>query len=391
MAYPQILDATLVKSACHVNGIWHFWPEVPRQDVLNPSDRTKIAEVPLAVYDQASFAIDAAQAALADWRGRLATERAEILSRWDQLIRAHADTLAAIVTPEQGKPLREAKGEVIYGADFFRLAADEATHQHGRLFDRRARASRVMETRAPIGVVGAITPWNFPSVMVSRKIAPALAAGCTMVLKPAPETPLFALALVHLGEIAGLPPGGLNIITGGAPEIGRAMMDRSEVRMITFTGSAATGRLLAAKAARTIKRTTLELGGTAPFLLRCRSGRCHATDAPEPGKAFRPPIAGVQVFETAAEGITLPNATEYGLTAFFFTRDLDRVFRVSEALEAGIVGANTTATSSAFLPFGGVKQSGLGREGGAGSDARLSGNEADRSGAQGLTHGTLQP
>ncbi|MEM6387719.1 MAG: NAD-dependent succinate-semialdehyde dehydrogenase [Pseudomonadota bacterium] len=465
MPLDRLPDPNLLIQDCYVDGMWHNWPDLQRQTVRNPHDDVTIAAVPMAGHAQAMVAIDAAAAALPEWRGKLPQERADIVLKWEALIREHAATLAALVTLEQGKPVAEAKGEVLYGADFFRLAAEEATRVHGRLLERRNATAQAMETREPIGVVGAITPWNFPSVLVSRKVAPALAAGCTMVLKPAPETPLSALAIAKLGEEAGVPPGVLNVITGDAPAIGQALMDRPDVRMITFTGSTATGRLLGAQAAATVKRVALELGGNAPFLVfddadvdlavthavasrfRNAGQTCSCTNrflvqrgvaddfinklseaviTLSPGDGFEndtdlgplinagavertaaiqgeavaqgatvivggssrdfcyeptlltgvtpemrlskeelfAPIAGIQIFETDEEGIALANATEYGLTAFFFASGAPRLFKISAALEAGIVGANTTATSSAYAPFGGIKQSGNGREGG---------------------------
>jgi len=464
---PALIEAAtaLLKTSCFINGKWEAFETHPRLEVFNPSTGKMIGTVPDIGRRETEAAIDAASWAFRGWRKILPGERAVILRRWYELVIENANALAAIITMEQGKPFADARGEVLYGADFLRLYSEEATRITGEVLPRTNRLTRNMVTREPIGVVGAVTPWNFPSVLVARKAAPALAAGCTMVLKPAPETPFSALALAVLAERAGVPAGVFNVVTGDAEPIGDALMARPDVRMFTFTGSTDTGRKLAARAAATVKRVSLELGGNAPFIvfddanlelavqhaiaskfrnagqtcsctnrflvqegikpafvdllsqemapLRAGDGfdpetslgpiisgaglakiETHVCDALAKGAAllrggqrheglFYPatlldgitkdmalsqeetfgPVAGIQSFKTEEEALSLANATEYGLSAYFFTENPDRLFRVAERLEAGVVGANTSAASSAFVPFGGVKQSGLGREG----------------------------
>ncbi|MEO8500298.1 MAG: NAD-dependent succinate-semialdehyde dehydrogenase, partial [Vicinamibacteria bacterium] len=412
-------------------------------------------------------AIDAAQTALPPWRQRTAKERSNLLRRWFDLIMANQDDLALILTSEQGKPLAEAKGEVAYGASFVEWFAEEAKRVYGETIPANTADKRITVTREPVGVCAAITPWNFPNAMVTRKVAPALAAGCTMVLKPAPQTPLSALALAALAERAGIPPGVFNVVTGDAVAIGGELTSNPKVRMLTFTGSTKTGKLLMTQCAATVKKVALELGGNSPFIVfddadleaavagalaakyrasgqtcvcanrflvqdgvfdafaekllkrvselkvgdgledgvdqgplidenAVRKVEAHVADAVLKGATvltggkrhalgrtyYEPtvltgalktmtlareetfgPVAPLFRFKTEAEAIQMANDTEFGLAAYFYTRDTGRVTRVSEALEYGIVGVNTGIISTEVAPFGGMKESGLGREG----------------------------
>jgi succinate-semialdehyde dehydrogenase/glutarate-semialdehyde dehydrogenase len=411
-------------------------------------------------------AIDAAATALVEWRARTGKERGAALRKWFDLVVASQDDLARLITLEQGKPLAESRGEVAYGAAFIEWFAEEAKRAYGDIIPSHARDKRLAVIKQPIGVVGSITPWNFPIAMITRKVSPALAAGCTIVLKPAPQTPFSALALAVLAERAGLPKGVFNVITGIDTEIGAELTSNPAVRKLSFTGSTEVGKLLMAQCAGTIKKVSLELGGNAPFIvfddadldaavegavaskyrnagqtcvcanrilvqssiydefskrlvaavqkLKLGSGfdedvtmgpmideaaiekvETHIQDAVSKGatiasggarasgpRFFMPtvltgvtpdmavaseetfgPVAPLFRFTSEGEAIALANATEFGLAAYFYGRDIGRVWRVAEALEYGMVGVNTGMISTEVAPFGGVKESGIGREG----------------------------
>lgn len=412
-------------------------------------------------------AIEAAHAAWPAWRDKTAKERSAVLKRWHQLILDNQEDLARLMTAEQGKPLTESRGEIAYGASFVEWFAEEAKRVYGDVIPQHQPDKRLMVIKQPVGVCGAITPWNFPNAMITRKCAPALAAGCTVVVKPAEQTPLSALALAELAHRAGIPRGVFNVITGDAPTIGRELCASPLVRKITFTGSTEVGRLLMRQSADTVKRISLELGGNAPFIvfddadldeavegamaskyrntgqtcvcanrifvqervydafaaklrekivsLRVGSGfeegvqqgplidaqalakvEEHIADAvakgakvvvggrrhPLGGTFFEPtllvevkpgmklmreetfgPVAPLIRFKSEEEAIRLANDTEYGLASYFYARDIGRIWRVAEALEFGMVGINAGIISNELAPFGGMKQSGLGREG----------------------------
>jgi succinate-semialdehyde dehydrogenase / glutarate-semialdehyde dehydrogenase len=436
--------------------------------VDDPATGETLLEVPRMGAAETDRAIAAAAEALPAWRGLLAKERARILRRWADLMLKHETELATLLTTEQGKPLAESRAEVAYAASFLEWFGEEAKRVYGDTIPSYAGDRRVVVLKQPIGVTVGITPWNFPAAMVTRKAAPALAAGCTMVLKPAEQTPLTALAVAKLGEEAGLPAGVLGIVTGSAedaPAIGRAMTSNRLVRKLGFTGSTEVGKLLMAQCAGQVMKVSLELGGNAPFLvfddadldeavagaIMCKfrnSGQTcisanriyvqagvyddfvgrlveavsalkvgsglepdtkvgplieqqaidkverHVADALERGGElltggeslgglfYRPtvitgvaadaamaseetfgPVAGIARFESEEDAIRQANDTPYGLAAYFYSRDVGRVWRVSEALEYGIVGINTGFISSEVAPFGGVKESGIGREG----------------------------
>ena len=436
--------------------------------VDDPATGETLVEVPRMGAAETDRAIAAAADALPAWRGLLAKERARILRRWADLMLDNSEQLATLLTTEQGKPIAESRAEIAYAASFLEWFGEEAKRVYGDTIPSYQSDRRVVVLKQPIGVTVGITPWNFPAAMVTRKAAPALAAGCTMVLKPAEQTPLSALAVAKLGEEAGLPPGVLGIVTGSAedaPAIGRAMTSSPVVRKLGFTGSTEVGKLLMAQCAGSVMKVSLELGGNAPFVvfddadldeaiagaLQCKfrnSGQTcisanriyvqagvhdefvqrlvdavaglkvgsglepdtnvgplieqqaidkverHVADAVERGGElvtggealgglfYRPtvitgvgadaamsseetfgPVAGIARFETEEEAIREANDTPYGLAAYFYSRDVGRVWRVAEALEYGIVGINTGFVSSEVAPFGGVKESGIGREG----------------------------
>jgi succinate-semialdehyde dehydrogenase / glutarate-semialdehyde dehydrogenase len=456
-----------IRDAAYIDGTW-----VPADDgksfaVTDPATGDTIATVPMMGEAETNRAIAAAQAALPEWRAKTAGDRARILRRLFDLMIAHQDDLGALLSREQGKPVSEAKGEIAYSASYIEWFAEEGKRAYGEIIPAHAADRRIVTLRQPIGVVAAITPWNFPSAMIGRKIGPALAAGCTVVLKPASQTPLSALALAVLAEEAGVPKGVFNVITGSARAIGGALTASPIVRKISFTGSTEVGRELMRQSADTIKKLSLELGGNAPFLVfddadvdaavegamvsKFRNGgqTCvctnrfyvqdgvydefvaklaarvsalnigrgmdagveigpmidasavekveeHVADALAGGAKilaggkrshlggtwFEPtvlanvtpdmllcreetfgPLAGVVRFTDEADAIRQANDSEFGLASYFYSRDLSRVWRVAEALEAGIVGVNTGLISTEVAPFGGVKQSGLGREG----------------------------
>lgn len=461
---PELLHTEALLDGAWIAGAARF-------DVLDPATGEKLADVPLLGASEADAAIAAAARALPAWRARTAKDRAGILRRWFDLLQAHADDLARIMTAEQGKPLAEARAEVTFGASFIEWFAEEARRVYGETIPTTDPNKRYLVVRQPIGVCAAITPWNFPIAMITRKVAPALAAGCTVVVKPAEATPLCALALAGLAQRAGMPAGVLNVLTSdarGAVAIGKALCASPVVRHLSFTGSTEVGRLLAAQCAPSVKKLSLELGGNAPFIvfddadldsavegamvskyrnagqtcvcanrflvqagiyeafvdrlaakareIRLGSGfepgvaqgplidddavlkvESHVADALAKGarllaggrradgfgpRFFAPtvladvtqhmrcaseetfgPVAAVSRFDTEADAVQLANATEFGLASYLYSRDIGRIFRVAEALEYGMVGVNTGLVSTAEVPFGGVKQSGLGREG----------------------------
>ena len=457
-------------SAALIGGDWITTAGNGVFDVTDPATGASIAQLPRMGTAEVNRAIDAAQAALPDWKARTAKERSEILYRWYALIIANREPLARLLSREQGKPYAEALGEINYGASFFQWYAEEAKRVYGDIMPAHGRDKKVMVLKQPIGVTAGITPWNFPNVAPARKIAPALAAGCTMVLKPAEQTPLSALALAWLGQQAGLPPGVLNIVTGAAedsPEIGRALTDSPIVRKLSFTGSTVVGKILMKQAAGTVKKLSLELGGNAPLIVfddadiedalaevlggkfrnagqvcvspnrilvqagiyddfarrlaeaaaKLKVGpfddegvqigplideaavakvEAHLEDACAQGARiltggkrhalggtfFEPtvvidatpgmqaaqdetfgPVATLMRFDTEDEVLKIANDTAYGLSAYVFTTDMNRFWRMIEGLETGIVGVNTAIISTESAPFGGIKESGLGREG----------------------------
>lgn len=462
----QLADPALLKTAAYVNGAWLIGEGT--FDVHDPATGKTIASVANLTQQAAGVAIEAANKAWPLWRDKTAKERAAILMEWYRLQMLHADDLARIMTAEQGKPLAEAKGEVAYGASFVEWFAEEGRRIYGETIPSTDQNRRLLVLKQPIGVCAAITPWNFPIAMITRKVAPALAAGCTVVIKPAEQTPLSALALAELAHRAGMPPGVLNVLTADSQrsiEIGKLLCSSDTVRHLSFTGSTEVGRILAAQCAPTIKKISLELGGNAPFIvfddadidsavegamiskyrnagqtcvcanrfyvqesvyekfvekfaakakaIRVGNGfepgvqqgpmideqalekiELHVSDALSKGaklvtggrregeRAYQPtvlshvtsemrcareetfgPVAPVFSFKTEEEAIALANNTEFGLASYFYSRDIGRIFRVGEALEYGMVGINTGLISTAEAPFGGVKQSGLGREG----------------------------
>ena len=467
-AIPSLADPGLLKSQAWINGHWvdaasHF-------PVTNPADGSKIIDVPNQGPQDAERAIAAAQAAFTVWAAKTGKERAQLMRKWFELIVANADDLARVMTAEQGKPVPEAKGEVMYGASFIEWFAEEAKRVNGDVLASPAADRRLVTLKQPIGVCAAITPWNFPIAMITRKIAPAMAAGCTIVIKPAEQTPLSALALAELAHRAGIPAGVINVLTADSEQsiaIGKVLCSSPVVRHLSFTGSTPVGRILMAQSAPTIKKLALELGGHAPFIVfddadidsaiegaliskyRNAGQTCvctnrfyvqdkvydefvrklsagaaairvgngfeqgvqqgplideqavakvndHVSDAigkgatlETGGKAhalgglFYPPtvlsnvkpdmkimqeetfgpVAAVVRFHTEQEVIAAANDTDFGLASYFYTRDIGRVWRVAEQLEYGMVGINTGLISNEVGPFGGVKQSGLGREG----------------------------
>jgi succinate-semialdehyde dehydrogenase/glutarate-semialdehyde dehydrogenase len=459
-------DPTLLKTDGLIDGQWVSGSD--RFAVHDPATGGHLADVANLDAEHAQAAIVAADKAWPAWRAKPAKERAGILMKWFALLHQHADDLARIMTAEQGKPLAEAKGEVTYGASFVEWFAEEAKRVYGETIPTTDPTKRYLVLKQPVGVCAAITPWNFPIAMITRKVAPALAAGCPVVIKPAEATPLSALACAELALRAGMPPGVLNVLSADAQRsiaIGHVLCESDVVRHLSFTGSTEVGRILAAQCAPTIKKISLELGGNAPFIvfddadvdsavegamvskyrnagqtcvcanrlyvqegvydafvskLAAKAGsikvgngfetgvnqgpmidaqamakvQAHVADAVAQGarvvtggqpigdRFYTPtvladvtsqmlcareetfgPVAPVFRFKTEAEAIALANATEFGLASYFYSRDIGRIFRVAEALEYGMVGINTGLISTAEVPFGGVKQSGLGREG----------------------------
>ena len=469
----HLQDPSLLKTDGLINGEWTSGQTGgARFAVTDPATGQVLAQVANLGAVDAAAAISAAEKAWPLWRAKTAKERAGVLMKWFALLHAHADDLARIMTAEQGKPLAEAKGEVAYGASFIEWFAEEARRVYGQTIPTTDNNKRYICIKQPIGVCAAITPWNFPIAMITRKVAPALAAGCPVIIKPAEQTPLSALAVAELAQRAGMPAGVLNILCADADNsiaIGKVLCSSDVVRHLSFTGSTEVGRILAAQCAPTIKKISLELGGNAPFIvfddadvdsavegamvskyrnagqtcvcanrlyaqagiydqfvakLAAKVGQIkvgngfgagvnqgpliddqamakvesHVADALAKGARvvvggqrssqsdgnnyYTPtvladvtsdmrcakeetfgPVAPVFKFETEAEVIALANATEFGLASYFYSRDVGRVFRVGEALEYGMVGINTGLISTTEVPFGGVKQSGLGREG----------------------------
>jgi succinate-semialdehyde dehydrogenase/glutarate-semialdehyde dehydrogenase len=463
----RLSDSSLLRQQCHVNGLWVNATSGATAPVTNPATGEVIGSVPKMNAADTRRAIEAAHAALPAWRAQTARDRAAVLKRLHGLMLQHQDDLAVIMTAEQGKPLAESRGEIAYAAAFIEWFAEEARRIYGDVIPGHARDRRTLVLKQPVGVVASITPWNFPSAMIARKIGPALAAGCTIVAKPALETPFSAFALAELATRAGVPPGVFNVVTGPGPEIGGELTGNPLVRKLTFTGSTEVGKLLIAQCAGTVKKVSMELGGNAPFIVfddadldaavtgamvskyrnsgqtcvcanrllvqagvyeefarrlavavaRLRVGdglkgetdqgplidlravekvEAHIADAVGKGARvvtggrrhalggtfFEPtiladvtpamriareetfgPVAPLFRFETEAEVIRMANDTEFGLAAYLYTRDLGRSFRVAEALEYGMVGLNTGLISTEVAPFGGVKESGMGREG----------------------------
>ncbi|MEI7969926.1 MAG: NADP-dependent succinate-semialdehyde dehydrogenase [Betaproteobacteria bacterium] len=464
----DLRDPSLLKQLCYVDGQWRGAGDGATIPVRNPATGSLVGTIPRLGGGETREAIEAAERAWPAWRARTGKERAALLRAWFDLMLANQEDLARIMTAEQGKPLAEARGEIAYAASFLEWFAEEGKRIYGDVMPHPQADKRIVVLKQPVGVCAAITPWNFPSAMITRKAGPALAAGCVMVLKPATQTPFSALALAELAHRAGIPPGVLSVVTGGSAEIGAEMTSNPAVRKLTFTGSTEVGRKLMAQCADTIKKLSLELGGNAPFLVfddadldaavegamaskyrnagqtcvcanrlivqdsvydafvgkladRVQSslkvgngadagittgpliddaavakveehvadalakggrivtgGRRHALG----GRFYEPtviadvtpdmkvareetfgPVAPVFRFHTEAEAIALANDTEFGLAAYFYARDVGRVWRVAEGIESGIVGINVGIISNEVAPFGGVKQSGLGREG----------------------------
>jgi succinate-semialdehyde dehydrogenase/glutarate-semialdehyde dehydrogenase len=462
---PELRDGKLFRQAAYVDGKWIEKDKTI--DVDNPATGEVLGTVPQLDAADTRRAIEAANRAFPAWRAKTAKERANVLRRWFDLMMANQEDLARLMTLEQGKPLAESKGETAYAASFLEWFGEEAKRVYGDTIPEHQPDKRIVVLKEPVGVVACITPWNFPLAMITRKAGPAIAAGCTVVLKPASQTPFSALALAELGERAGLPNGVFNVITGSAKEIGGELTTNPIVRKLSFTGSTETGRLLMAQCASTIKRLSLELGGNAPFIVfddadldaavegaviskyRNTGQTCvcanrllvqdsvyeafaeklagavrklrpafglepdatqgpliddravdkveeHIRDAKDKGarvlvggqrhklggRFFEPtvltdvtpamlvareetfgPVAPLFRFKTDADAIALANDTEFGLAAYFYGRDIGRIWRAAEALEYGIVGINTGIISTEVAPFGGMKQSGIGREG----------------------------
>lgn len=460
-------DPQLLRTQAYIHGRWVEADDGARLAVLNPATGETLAEIASVGAAQTRRAIDAAREALGAWSGLSAKQRAQTLRRWYELVMQHREDLARVMTAEQGKPLAEARAEVAYGAAYIEWFGEEAKRVDGDVIPGPAPDKRIVCIKQPVGVVAAITPWNFPIAMITRKAAPALAAGCTIVIKPASETPLCALALAELAARAGIPAGVLNVLVGPARAIGGELTANPSVRKLTFTGSTPIGKVLEAQCAATMKKTSMELGGNAPFIVfddadldaavegaliskyrnagqTCvcsnrlfvqrgihdafverlversaalsvgngahegvtlgplinaravqdvdalvqasisRGARVALGGGPHPlgGNFYAPtiltgvddtmavfrneifgPVAPVLAFDTEADVIAMANDTPFGLAAYFYTRDIGRVWRVAEALEYGIVGINEGIISNEMAPFGGVKESGSGREG----------------------------
>jgi succinate-semialdehyde dehydrogenase/glutarate-semialdehyde dehydrogenase len=458
---------SLLKQQAFINGLWCDADSGQTTPVINPASGEQIGSIPRMGREETRRAIDAANAAWTPWRRKTAAERGKILRKWSDLIVANADELARIMTREQGKPLAESAAEIVYAGSFIDWFAEEGKRVYGDTIPSPSPTSRLIVVKEPIGVCAAITPWNFPAAMITRKVGPALAAGCTIVLKPAESTPFSALALAALAEQAGVPPGVFSVVTGPSRGIGAELTANPIVRKLSFTGSTEVGRQLMLQCAPTIKKLSLELGGNAPFIVfddadldaavegalvsKFRNGgqTCvcanrlyvqdgvydafaaklvarvqqitvgdgqqagvtqgplidlkavekieeHVADAVGKGARiltggkrhalggsfYEPtvvadvtadmrvareetfgPLAPLFRFQTEAEVLALANDTEFGLASYFFSRDIGRIWRVAEALESGMVGINTGLISNEVAPFGGVKQSGLGREG----------------------------
>jgi succinate-semialdehyde dehydrogenase/glutarate-semialdehyde dehydrogenase len=463
----QLTDLSLLRQQCYIDGKWVDADDEKTIAVHNPADGRQIGTVPSMGVAETRRAIEAANAAWPSWRDRTAKERSAILRKWFDLMMANQQDLAVLMTTEQGKPLAESRGEIAYGASFIEWFAEEGRRIYGDTIPPPQTDRRIVVIKQPIGVCAAVTPWNFPNAMITRKAGPALAAGCTMIIKPASYTPYSALALCELAERAGIPPGVLNVVTGASGPIGKELTTNPIVRKFTFTGSTEVGKQLMAQCAGTVKKVSLELGGNAPFIVfddadidaavdgaigskfRNAGQTCvcanrilvqdgiydefarklgakvaamkvgggledgvvqgplidmeavekveeHIADAVEKGARivtggkrhakggtfFEPtvlvdvepsmkvtreetfgPVAPLFRFRTEQELIRLANDTEYGLASYFYSRDIGRIWRVAEALEYGMVGINVGIISNEVAPFGGVKESGIGREG----------------------------
>lgn len=463
----QLQDQGLLRTQAFIDGQWREADGGGVVPVLNPATGETVAEVARCGQAEARRAIEAAQRAHLDWRRRAAGERSAALRRWFELMVAHQEDLARIMTLEQGKPLAESRGEIAYGASYIEWFAEEAKRVYGDTIPSPAGDKRILAIKQPVGVVACITPWNFPNAMLARKMAPALASGCTLVCKPANATPLSALAMAELADRAGIPAGAVNVLAGDTSAIGAELTGNPLVRKLTFTGSTEVGKLLIEQCAGTVKRTSMELGGNAPFILfddadlekavqgalvckyrnagqtcvcanrmlvqsgiydafaerfaaaaaalrlgngmapetaigplidqgaaasvlsmvedalakgaeaitggkRAANGECYVEPTVLTGvrpdmRVFREeifgPVAPLLEFQTEEEAIALANDTEFGLAAYFYSRDLGRAWRVAEGLDFGIVGINEGIISNAAAPFGGMKESGNGREG----------------------------
>ncbi|PIT37411.1 succinate-semialdehyde dehydrogenase (NADP(+)) [Snodgrassella alvi] len=463
----QLHDPALLKTQCLINGQWVNADNSAVISVINPANGHNLADVPRMGAAEAERAVAAAQAALKPWQAKSAKERSNLLRRWFELMMQYQEDLGIILTSEQGKPLAEAKGEIAYGASYLEWYAEEAKRIYGDTIPAPSKDKRIMVLKQPVGVCAAITPWNFPNAMITRKIAPALAAGCTFVIRPASQTPLSALAIAELAQRAGIPAGVVNVITGSSSEIGKVLTEDERVKKFSFTGSTEVGRKLIAQCAGTVKKVSMELGGNAPFIVfndadidaavegamiskfRNAGQTCvcanrlyvqsavydefvsklaqaiaklkigngleqdvtvgplidasavnkvqeHIADAVSKGAEivtggtadhhgelfFQPtllknvtqamkvareetfgPLAPVFRFDNEEEVVSWANDTEFGLASYFYSRDIGRIIRVSENLDYGMVAINTGLLSNEAAPFGGVKQSGLGREG----------------------------
>ena len=460
-------DPALFRQQCYVNGAWIDAKGGATLEVNNPATGEIIGAVPALGAEETRAAIDAADAAWAGWRSRPAKDRANLMRAWFNLMMAHQEDLAVLMTSEQGKPLAESRGEIAYAASFIEWFAEEGKRVYGDVIDHPLPGKRIVVLKQPIGVVASITPWNFPAAMITRKCAPALAAGCTVVIRPASQTPFSALALAELAERAGIPAGVINVVTGPSGPMGAELTSSPTVRKLSFTGSTEVGKLLMSQCASTVKKVSLELGGNAPFIVfddadldaavagamaskyRNAGQTCvcanrilvqdgiydafaakmaevvgalkvgngledgtqqgplidmravekveeHIADATSKGATvvaggerhalggsfFQPtlltgvttemavareetfgPVAPLFRFSSEDEAIRMANDTEFGLAAYFYSRDIGRIWRVSEGLEYGIVGVNEGIISNEVAPFGGVKESGIGREG----------------------------
>ena len=463
----ELKDPTLLREACYIDGKWVGADSGQTIDVTNPASGEVLGTIPKMGADETRRAIEAANAAYPAWRAKTAKERATILRKWFDLMMENQEDLAKMMTAEQGKPLKESMGEIVYAASFIEWFAEEGKRVYGDTIPQHAPGKRIVVTKEPIGVCAAITPWNFPAAMITRKCGPALAAGCTMVVKPATATPYSALALAVLAERAGVPAGVFSVVTGASGAIGGEMTSNPIIRKLTFTGSTEVGKMLMEQCAGTVKKTSMELGGNAPFIVfndadideavlgamaskfRNTGQTCvcanrllvqdgvyeefsrklataveemrvgdglkgeteqgpmidmaavekveeHIQDAVSKGAKvisggsrhdlggtfFQPtvlaevntdmkvtkeetfgPVAPLYRFETEEQALQMANDTEFGLAAYFYSRDIGRVWRVMEGLEYGIVGVNEGIISTEVAPFGGMKESGTGREG----------------------------
>ena len=463
----QLKNTDLLKQQVYINGQWTDAADGKSFAVTNPATGEEIARVPSATEAQVTEAVEAAETALASWKLTTAKERSALLRKWFNLMVEHQEDLAVILSTEQGKPITESRGEILYGASFIEWFAEEAKRTYGDVIPHDKQGRRLVVIKQPVGVVAAITPWNFPNAMITRKVGPALAAGCTVIIKPASETPLSALALVALAEQAGIPKGVINVVTGSSREIGGVLTTHPAVKKVSFTGSTGVGKLLMEQCSSTMKKVSMELGGNAPFIVfedanldkavegaiaskfRNSGQTCvctnrvlvhesihdafleklvaevnklkvapafeqgaeqgplineksvekieeHIADAVSKGAKivaggkrhalgqtfFEPtvlsgvtqdmlvakdetfaPLAPVFKFSTDAEAIQMANDTEFGLASYIYTESLSRAWKVGEALEYGMVGINEGLISTEVAPFGGIKESGSGREG----------------------------